>query len=344
MPMARNLKRIAQELDLSISTVSRVLNNKENVNSQTREKVLDYLRANDLEGGPASDYRGKTVAVAVPDLTEDYFAGVIRGIENILWREGSAMVLCDTGENPEKEAKCLELFVKKKFDGVILATVGNNRELLKNCQKHGVNLVFFDNLPDMESNYNCVLTDNIKSSILAVNHLHSLGHRVIGTIAGRQEETTGFERLVGYRRAMQLGGLEVRDGMVEVGDFKEASGYTCMRRLMDNNPDLTAVYVHSAKMTCSAIKAILDSGRRVPEDIAVVGFDIHDDTGLLRPAITTILQNEAHIGMLCVELLRRSQANRQNGRRMPDQKILLEPTLVVRESCGAIYRKNTREP
>jgi len=170
---------------------------------------------------------------------------------------------------------------------------------------------------------------------LAVNHLLNLGHRCIGFISGKQEETTGFERLVGYRRALELRKIEAAESLIAYGNFKEASGYQGMMKLLDANPALSAVFVSSAKMTYGALKALNDRGLRVPEDIALVGFDIHDKTGLIRPGITSIMQSEEHIGQLCVELLRRSKQESGFGIKSQNQRIQLEPQLVIRGSCGA---------
>ncbi|MEA4889566.1 MAG: LacI family DNA-binding transcriptional regulator [Clostridiaceae bacterium] len=340
--MALILKTIAQDLNLSLSTVSRVLNNKSNVNEKTRQMVLDYLQAHNSmqKVAPKSSMAiNDVVAVVIPDISEDYFDFVVRGIENCLWQEHIGMMLCDTMEDVEKEIQHMDMLIEKHFSGIILATIDKDEERLSSYQKRGTNLVFFDNLPNISLHYNSVITDNIKASVLAVNHLASLGHARIGFISGRQEETTGFERLVGYRRAMELNHLPVVDSQIVYGDFKEKSGYQGMNDLLDANPHLTAVFVSSAKMTYGALKALMDRNLRVPEDIALVGFDVHDATGLIRPGITTIIQNEEQIGRLCVELLLRNKQEKQAGPVSHNQRILLEPQLLIRDSCG--YRAKT---
>lgn len=335
--MALTLQDISKELNLSISTISRVLNNKPNVNTETRELVLIYLKDHQYISVSSSKTANKTndiVAVVIPDLTEDYFANVVRGIEDNLWNEGGSMMLCDTVEDAEKEAQYMNMLIKKKFSGIILATVDKNQGRLDSYLQKGINIVFFDNLPNITINYNSVITDNVKASKMAVDHFISMGHTHIGVIAGKQEETTGFERLVGYRRAMELNGIAVDEHLIAYGDFKEESGYTCMNRLKEENPNISAVLVSSAKMTYGAMKAIYDMGLSIPEDISVIGFDVHDPTELIRPGITSIMQNETHIGRICVELLRRCQSHSQVNATMLSQRILLEPQLVIRESCG----------
>ena len=341
--MALILKTIAEDLHLSLSTVSRVLNNKTNVNEKTRQLVLDYLKAHDslpMVAAASAMAINDVVAVVIPDISEDYFDYVVRGIENCLWQEHIGMMLCDTMEDVEKEVQHMDLLIQKNFNGIILATVDKDEKRLSSYQQKGMNIVFFDNLPNISLHYNSVITDNIKASVLAVNHLASLGHARIGFISGRQEETTGFERLVGYRRAMELNKLPAPDSQIVFGDFKERSGYEGMIRLLDDNPQMNAVFVSSAKMTYGALKAIMDRGLRVPEDIALVGFDVHDNTGLIRPGITTIVQNEEQIGRLCVELLLRNKQASHADLHGHSQRILLEPRLVIRDSCGYRLKKS----
>lgn len=342
--MGLMLKDIADELGLSLSTISRVINNKPNVNALTRERVLNALRAHDvlhLVSAHALLEINDVVAVVIPDISENYFDFVVRGIERNLWHEHIGMLLCDTMEDVEKETQFMKMLIDKHFEGIILATVDKDEKRLARYLLSSVNLVFFDNLPNITVNYNSVITDNVKASMLAVNHLVALGHRRIGFISGKQEETTGFERLVGYRRALELNKIAPANSLIAYGDFKEASGYQGMLRLLDDNPDLSAVFVSSAKMTYGALKALLDRGLQVPEDIALVGFDIHDRTGLIKPGITSIMQNEDQIGRLCAELLLRSKNQSLANRQTQSQRILLEPQLVIRGSCGAqLRRKN----
>lgn len=334
--MALTLKTIARDLDLSISTISRVLNRKSIVNEETRQRVIDYLRRHDALSLMSVRHEMSlqdVVAVVIPDISEDYFDFVVRSIEDALWKQQIGMLLCDTMENVEKEIQYMNMLIEKNFSGIILATIDPNEQRLTGYHEKGLNIVYFDNLPNISLPYNSVITDNIKSSMLVVNHLAGHGHRRIGFVAGRKDETTGFERLAGYRRAMDLNHLPLSEDLIVYGDYKEPSGYAGMDRLLEKNPDLSAVYVSSSKMTYGALKALQDRGVRVPEDLALIGYDVHDSTGLIRPGITTIVQNEEQIGRLCVESLLRNRPDRQGGA-AGYQRIQLEPRLIIRDTCG----------
>ncbi len=335
--MSSNLKEVAAALGVSVSTVSRVVNGKSYVKEETRERVLKALEELDYRPNMVArslkNKNTKTVGVLIPDISEDFFDFVVKGIDSVLRKYHYSMILCDTDENPQTESEYLDLLVEKQIDGIILATVNNDGGAIERFLKSkGIPVVFVDNLPDIPHAYDAVLIDNGRASEVAVRHLASLGHKKIGIITGRVEETTGYERLAGYKKAVELLGLGNRASLIRVGDYKERSGYENMCSLLDENPDMTAVYVSSSKMSYGAIKAIRERGLEIPEDIALVGFDVHDPSGLMFPRITAIMQPEERIGMVAAELMNRCL---EEGEEHIHQKIVLDPELVVRGSCGA---------
>lgn len=333
--MLCNLKDIARELNMSVSTVSRVVNNKNNVRLETRERVLKAVK--ELNYSPNQVARSlknkstKTIGIIVPDVSEDFFAYVIKGIDNVISKQGYMIILCDTNEKPEKEELYLNLLGEKQIDGIILATVSKDYKVLYNSFDKRLPLIFFDNLPNIRKHYDSVIVDNNKASYIAIEHLIKLGHKKIGIITGKQDETTGYERLSGYRKALSDYGVETNESLIGKGDFKEESGYICMKTLLEESTGLTAVHVSSSKMTFGAIKAIKEKGLLIPRDIALIGFDVHDHSGLISPGITTIMQPEEYIGKAAGEVMLKRL---QDVNDRVYQKIVLEPELVIKESCG----------
>ncbi len=334
--MPSNLKDVAKKLDISIATVSRVVNNKGYVKAETRERVLAALK--ELDYTPNMVARSlkckttKTIGVLIPDITEPFFDFVIKGIDSVLRESGCSMILCDTDEDVKKEVEYLGLLAEKQIDGVILATVSPHSEFIDGViERRRMPVVFIDNLPNTSKNIDAVIIDNRLASRMAVGHLIECGHKNIGIITGKTDETTGYERLAGYREALGDNGIEVRESLIRVGDYKEDSGYGKMLELLESNPDMTAVYVISSKMTYGAVKAIRSRGLRIPDDIAVVGFDIHDASGLMSPGITTVMQPERTIGREAAELVTRLlESDGEDVHR----KMMLSPELVVRDSSG----------
>ncbi|MDD5603620.1 MAG: LacI family DNA-binding transcriptional regulator, partial [Eubacteriales bacterium] len=314
--MPLTLEEIAFKLGVSASTVSRVVNKKKYVRKETRDKVLEAIsKYGYVPNQVARSLKcrtSNTVAYIVPDISEDFFAYVYKGAESIFRAHGYNILMCDTDEDQEREAMYLDVIAQKQIAGVMLATVSGEGSPVLEHIRNGMKVVFFDNLPALCKTgagpngygYYTVITDNIKASKMAVSHLAELGHRSIGIIAGKQEETTGEERLNGYIAEIRERNLDLRDDLIAIGDFKEKSGYQGMKRLLQKNRPgygsgdrnglnrITAVYVTSSRMTYGAIKAIYESGLKIPGDIALVGFDIKDPSGLIKPGITTLLQDE----------------------------------------------------
>jgi len=330
------LEEIAKKTGLSVSTVSRVVNNQYGVNKTTRAKVtkaletykyIPHMMARGLKTG-----RTYTVGVIIPDVRETFFANVLCGIDEILSEAQYNMLLCISGEDPYREAIYLSYFSQNRVDGVIIAPVSPNDTQIYADFVISQNIVFIDNLPQINP-INAVITDNAMASEIAVSYLYGLGHRKIATIAGKQTETTGISRLSGYKSALNRFGESVDERMIHVGDFKEKSGYTCMKQLLQDVPDLTAVYVASSQMTYGAIKAIMDAGKRIPADISVLGFDVHDPTSLITPGITTIIQQEINMGKIASRML---LALMEHTEEPVYQKIMLPSELLVRQSCSHI--------
>lgn len=331
------LQQLAEELGISVSTVSRVVNEKGYVKTSTRERVIEavkrYSYIPDNAARSLKTGRTKTIGVIIPDVTEVFFTNVLSAIEEGLSSANYNMLLCITGEDKLKEQTYLQYFSQGNTDGIILATVSDNNKPLIDALENGRRIVCIDNLPNIQTTYSAVISDNIFASEIAINYLNSLGHRQIGVIAGKQTETTGIDRLIGYHKAMQILNIPTEENLIRIGDFKEQSGYEAMMELLKKNPTITAVYVASAKMTYGAVRAIIDSGLKIPKDISVVGFDIHDPTGLLQPSITTILQQEENIGRIACQLLLDRIRNPETN---VYPKILLRPVLEKRGTCRSV--------
>ena len=331
------LREIANELSLSVSTVSRVVNNKGYIKESTRERVMEAVsRRNYIPDNAARSLKTgqtRTIGVIIPDVTEVFFTNVLGAVEKELSNAGYNMLLCISGEDNGKEASYVNYFSHNHSDGIILATVSENSEPIQQALEGGTSIVFIDNLPNVGAAYDSVISDNIGASEAAASYLHGLGHRRIAAIAGKQTETTGIDRLLGFKRALAKLAAPADESLIRVGDFKEKSGYDAMRDLLEKAPGFTAVYAASAKMTYGAVKAITDLGMKIPDDVSVVGFDVHDPTGLVRPGITTVCQQEGSIGKIACQLL-------LDGINSPKshvcRKVLLQPELVVRGSCRNI--------
>lgn len=341
--MGYNLKKIAEESGCSISTVSRVINGKGRISEATKEKVMKIAKEHDYVPNQIArslkNSKTNTIGIIVPDI-RDYFYMFIKAADAIFSEAGYSILLADSDENAEKEEKYINLMYEKRVDGLVLATVSDRQEALGRYFRNSVPVIFIDNLPHVDPAYeDCVLLDNGRASAMAVECFIKEGHEKIAIIAGNERETTGMERIRGYRQSMEEHGLEVRPGLVKMGHFQEAGGYRCMKELLKNREKepFTAVYVSSYKMTCGALRAIRESGLKIPEDVALIGFDFIDNTGLITPSITTIVQPIENIGdVVAKRLLARVKTAEESeqGEQIRDiaQKIILVPEILEGES------------
>ncbi|MCC8026133.1 MAG: LacI family transcriptional regulator [Clostridium sp.] len=340
--MAYDLKTIAKMTGYSVSTVSRVVNGKGRVSQKTRDKILEIVdEYNYVPNQIARSLKSNatnTVGIIVPDIRE-YFYKVIRSADAIFSKHGYSILLADSNEDPEKEEMYIKLMYEKRVDGLILATVSNEFKALDIFFNNSVPVVFIDNLPEVDGAYeDCVLLDNAKASSMAIDQFVKEGHRRIAIISGTETEMTGHERMDGYLRSMRLHGFEPDERLVKIGRYEEEEGYRCMAELLENRQEagFTAVYVSSYKMSCGAFKAIKEKELRIPDDVAVIAFDFTDDTGLITPTITSVVQPIERIGRIVAERLidRMKMAKQAEDEREEDfpQKIILAPGMLLGES------------
>lgn len=304
------LKDVAQKLNISVSTVSRVVNNKGYVKAETRERVLSCL--DECQYVPNEIARSlkaqesMTIGVLVPDICEVFLSRIIKGIDLIISKAGYMLIVADSNENKRIERKYLDNLFQKRVDALVIATVDLKAPNIERFKGNNKPVVFIDNLPEnRDENTKYVIVDNRQASRMAVQELLKCGHRRIAVLVGSEEETTGTDRLAGYLDELRANEIEPDPALIAYGNFKKDGGYRCMKRLLSSRDvhPFTAVYVTSEMMTIGALQAIWEFGLQVGKDISLIGFDVHDDLGLATPKITTIRQPEMDLGIRTGQLL-----------------------------------------
>lgn len=300
---AGTLKDVANRLNLSVSTVSRVVNGKGYVKEETRQRVLACLEAcNYVPNEVARSLQARetmTIGVVVPDLCETYFSRIIKEIDRVVAEAGYMLMVTDTGESRSQERRYLDSLYQKRVDALVLSSIDVEDPNVQRYFAAGTPVIFLDNMPHIEEkDLHYVMVDNQQASSLAVQTLIDRGHRQIALIVGAQDEPTGYERLEGYSEALKRNQIPEDPALIQVGNFKKDGGYKCMQQLLQIRKEhpFTAVHVTSEMMTIGALQAIREAGLTVGEDIAVIGFDVHDDLGLANPTIACVCQPEAEVG------------------------------------------------
>jgi LacI family transcriptional regulator len=264
----------------------------------------------------------------VPDSANPFFAEVARGIEDTSFEQEYSVILCNSDGDMEKEQFYINVLVEKRVDGIIFVAAGGSAQHIRNLLERDMPLVVVDReIADVE--VDSVLTDNLQGGYLATKHLIELGHRRIGCITGPSDLTPSAERVIGYKRALMERNLAVNENLILKGDFQYESGYQAVREFLAMDEPPTAVFACNDLMAVGAISGVRENGGRVPEDLAIVGFDDIALASFTNPPLTTIAQPQYEIGVLAAQML----MERIKDKAMPPRRRLLKTTLVVRESC-----------
>ncbi len=335
---------VARLAGVSRTTVSFVLNNVPSVHisETTRRRVLEAAKV--LDYHPHAVARSlarrqtRTLGLVLcqsPDrISADAFLPeVIRGISAVASRQGFA-VLLQPVEDVHAPNAYAYLVSEKRIDGIILSGPRSDDQQLLRLHAQGFPIVLLGQLPGADFSF--VDVDNVGGARMAVEHLIRLGHRCIGMITNAPlEYTAAQDRLTGYRQALEAHGLPFDRSLVAYGDFSEQSGEMAMRQLLTLDPRPTAVFVASDVVAFGAVSAIKAAGLRIPEDMAVVGFDDIPLARYIDPPLTTVRLPAATLGRKAAEVLLQRLAD-GGGR----TSVILEAKLVVRESCGASRQRS----
>ena len=331
-----NLEQIAKLSGVSRSTVSRVVNDDPNVSEITRDKVMQIVRRvnympNAAARGLAAG-RTHVIGLVIPTgvsalFTDPYYPLLIQGISSACNTNNRSVMLWLA--EPEYERRQIrQILYSGLIDGVIIAAMLNSDPLIQALIDGDLPFMLVGRHPT-EARVSYVDADNVSGARDAVRHLLRLGRTRIATITGPQNMIAGADRLVGYTQALHDYALRFDPDLVADGGFNEASGYLAMQQLITRRPD--ALFAASDAMAIGALRALRETGLRVPEDVAIVGFDDMPFAARTEPALTTIRQPTYRIGGLAVETLIDLIEHPDS----PPHHTVLTTELIVRASCGA---------
>ncbi|MDQ3707316.1 MAG: LacI family transcriptional regulator [Chloroflexota bacterium] len=338
--MSTTLEEIARQAGVSRSTVSRVMNDHPSVDQDTRARVrsvaerLNYqpnVAARSLAVG-RTNVIGLVIPMGVSALfTDPYFPLLIQGITSACNANEHSVMLWLA--EPEYERRTIRQVLQGGLiDGVILASALMEDPMLEALLRRGLPFIMVGRLPtDNQISY--VDVDNVNSAREMVAYLLRLGHRRVATIAGPTNMIAGSDRLEGYRLALRNRGLTPDPALIVEADFTEEGGYVAMQRLLPEAPN--AVFVASDAMAIGAMRALRDAGLRVPDDIAIAGFDDIPMAARTEPTLTTVRQPIQRMGSLAAETL----IDMISHPHPQPRRIILPTELVIRESSGSNHNR-----
>lgn len=333
--MSVTIYDVASLAHVSVTTISKILNHKDNdISAETRQRVLDVIKTlNFTPSGLARSLVTKktnVIALLLPDISNQYFADMARGVEDGANLLGYNVILCNTDESAKKELEYLKILEERCIDGIILVPISENDDIFTGKFNIEKPYVLLDRIYKNPGDDICkIWFDNVKGGYMATKYLIDRGHRQIGIITGPKINKPSNDRVEGYKLALKEAGIRFNKSLVCKGDFKFQSGYKAARALAKKG--VTAIFATNDLMASGAYKAIYELDLRVPDDISIVGYDNVNLSELLDPPLTTIAQPKVEMGKIAAKLL----ISKLNGEEA-DTEVVFDPQTVERKSVRVL--------
>ncbi|SFI97424.1 catabolite control protein A [Thermoflavimicrobium dichotomicum] len=323
---------VAREAGVSMATVSRVVNGNPNVKPATRKKVLDVIqqlgyRPNAVARGLASK-KTTTVGVVIPDISNPFNAELTRGIEDIATMYHYNIILCNSDLKPLRELQLIETLLEKQVDGLLFlgSAITEEHRSIFNATPVPVVLAATH---DEKNEIPYVNVDNIEAAKTATSVLISEGHKRIGFIGIQLTNSIqGYPRYLGYKKALEQHQLPFDETLIEIGNGRYQSGYEAMKKLLEKDPSISAVFAATDEMAVGAIHAIQDFGRSVPDDVSVMGCNNIPIASQVRPLLSTVSVPLYDIGAVAMRLLTKYMNNEE----VETDQVILQFDLELRDS------------
>ncbi|MDH7485874.1 MAG: LacI family DNA-binding transcriptional regulator [Anaerolineae bacterium] len=329
------IRDVAAAAGVSYQTVSRVINRRPDVAEETRRRVWQVIE--ELGYQPSAiarslvSKRTHTLGLITADFSDYFFTQVIVGAEAEARKQGYFFMLCSTERNPDDEPEYFRLLTERQVDGILFARPSTEED-----SRHILSLLRAE-VPLVTTAYwlpgeklTVVDVDNVDGGRQATECLIELGHRQIGMITGPAGWKSVNDRSEGYRLALERAGIPFDASFIEYGDWSYQSGYEAMRRLLQKAPPITALFAQNDRMAIGAMRALSEAGRRIPDDMAVIGYDDIPAAAYCHPSLTTIRQPMQQVGEIATRLL----IELINDPATERKEVLLKTELIRRETCG----------
>ncbi|MGW2278214.1 LacI family DNA-binding transcriptional regulator [Streptomyces sp. NPDC001770] len=324
------LAQVAQQAGVSISTVSKVLNGRQDVAAPTRVKVERLLETHSYRRTTRSAREAPLIELVFHELDSIWAMELIRGVENVAKLHGAGVVLTESGTRHSPSPEWIEGVLQRRPLGVVLVFSALPVEFKQQLRSRSIPFVIIDPAGDPEPDVPSVGSANWSGGLAATRHLIELGHRRIGIITGPEDMICSLARLDGYRSAMSMAGLEASSDLVLYGDFHVEGGYDRTMELLALPEPPTAIFAGSDLQALGVLEAARVSGLRVPHDLSVVGYDDVPIARWSSPALTTVHQPLRQMAEEAVQMLLRMRDEAPMTTRME-----LATSLVVRNSTAA---------
>jgi LacI family transcriptional regulator len=328
------LRDIAKKAGVTTTTISRALNNKPDVSPKTKDKILRIAKnlgyTPNLLAKSLRSRKSKTIGVVLADISNPFFAAIAKGIEDAAHKRSYSIILCNTNEEYEKEEEALRVLVEKRVDGLLITPAQKKYKDILRIKERGIPLVLvarhFDTIRT-----NSVVSDDVLGGFLATEYLIKRGHKRILHISGPLHISSALERLKGYKRALEEYKIPFEEKLVRGYTAKMGKAYSLTRRILKEKLDFTAIFAFSDFLALGVMKAIREEKLKIPDDVAVVGYDDIEFASVLEIPLTTVHMPKYRLGMKGTNVLI-DKIERKKTDRKP-QKLVIKPKLIARKSA-----------
>ncbi|QAT43367.1 LacI family DNA-binding transcriptional regulator [Aminipila luticellarii] len=346
MKKSITIKEIAEEAQVSIATVSMVLNKKDKkISEATRKKI--HAIAQKYNYTPNTMARSlitrqtRTIGLIIPDIVNPFFPEIARGVEDKASEFGYSVIYCNTDDKIKREDKYINVLTEKMVDGIIFAHSSDRQLGFDSLDKCKVPILLIDRDYENRNVIGRVVVDNREGAYMATSYLLDRGYRKIAYIAGSITTTTARGRLEGYNQALAEREIPVNEHYIKVGEYKLQWGVEAADQLLHEKEPIDAIFCGNDLIAIGAIRKLKECGLRVPEDIGIVGFDDIYLASLVEPPLTTIKQPNYEMGYKAAELLiknieklRQDKIKHENNSVLVEKNTVFLPTeLIVRRSA-----------
>ncbi len=310
--MSVTIKDVAKHANVSIATVSRVMNNVESVNMAVRSRVLHSMEELNFRPNRMAQSLKRnttnTIGVIITNLNNPFFMEITSEIEKVVASAGYSILITAVGDSAKKEYDSLTMMAEKRVDGIIIASSGNNEDYLSELRDNGIPVVIIDR-KSFSHRFDSVYIDKMKAMMLINQYLFLKGHQRIALVTGAKNLSTNFDRYLGYIRSYYNSGIPVDENLVCYGSFSEEYGREALKNIMEMENRPTAIVSGSVLITEGILKEAAKAGIRIPEDISLISFGDIQMSELIQPRLTYIESKQGEIGYRAAQILLNKMKN-----------------------------------
>jgi LacI family transcriptional regulator len=326
---------VARRANVSVATISRVLNNSSLVARETRDRIQRI--ADELKYVPNASARGlstkrsEMIGLLLPDMFGEFFSEVIRGADQTA-QEHHYHLLVSSSHNNREEIEAAIRLMRGRVDGLVIMSPHIDARTLNENLPHGLPVVLL-NCSVKDDAFDSLNIDGYGGAYQMVRHLLEHNHRRIAIIKGTEHNLDAEERLRGYRKALQRSSLTPDSALEFGGNFTEASGYDAVHAMLAAGPKATAIFASNDSMAIGALSALREAGVQVPGEIAIAGFDDVPIAAYVTPSLTSVRADISNLGALAMQQILRAIKEKNNHKR---EGRIIPTTLSIRASCGCV--------